>query len=245
MLTTGTVEIQLPTVLIERLSSIADVNYSTIQELLRRIVTDYCIALDRKPLVDEVSSTRTIQDETSRGPQSSEGGYHTRDGKTRKFKGIVLNGKRWRAQITRDGKFCNLGTFNNPEDAARAYDNELIRLAGGDLKAAVNFQPEPSRIDPFVAKLAMGEQLTSEEWKAWYQQKDETPELNAAWEEWRMKTGWKPSLETPAPRPQIKTRLALVDTEADTTTEADVDAHADDPAVLEALRSARDPSDDG
>ena len=38
------------------------------------------------------------------------------------FKGVCLDGKRWRAQINLQGRRMNLGRFAAAEEAARAYD---------------------------------------------------------------------------------------------------------------------------
>lgn len=43
-----------------------------------------------------------------------------------RFKGVTLNGNRWRAQLKADGKVVNLGTFATEEDAALAYDHAAL-----------------------------------------------------------------------------------------------------------------------
>jgi hypothetical protein len=37
------------------------------------------------------------------------------------LKGVSLEGRRWKAQIERDGKKCHLGLFDTPEEAYAAY----------------------------------------------------------------------------------------------------------------------------
>lgn len=46
------------------------------------------------------------------------------------YKGVSREGSRWRAYVTTDGHRMYLGTFDRPEDAARAYDNAASRLHG-------------------------------------------------------------------------------------------------------------------
>ena len=48
------------------------------------------------------------------------------------FKGVCRNknGKRWLAQIFRNGSTARLGVFDTAEDAARAYDRASVRLDG-------------------------------------------------------------------------------------------------------------------
>ena len=55
----------------------------------------------------------------------------TRVGKASRFKGVWMSkSKRWRAEICVDGKRLYLGTFDNEEDAARAYDEKAKRHFG-------------------------------------------------------------------------------------------------------------------
>lgn len=48
------------------------------------------------------------------------------------FKGVVKygGGPKWLAKIKKDGQWWNLGTFENPRDAASAYDAKAIELYG-------------------------------------------------------------------------------------------------------------------
>jgi hypothetical protein len=52
------------------------------------------------------------------------------------FRGVYLHRKRWRALITCDGKTRHLGTFDTPEEAARAYDAAAVEHF-----AKLNFPP--------------------------------------------------------------------------------------------------------
>lgn len=46
------------------------------------------------------------------------------------FKGVHRNRRRWRAVITVDYNYKHLGTFDTPEDAAKAYDAAAKELHG-------------------------------------------------------------------------------------------------------------------
>jgi hypothetical protein len=49
---------------------------------------------------------------------------------TAPYKGVVRHGGRWWARINIDGQQKWIGSFRNPEDAARAYDDAARRLYG-------------------------------------------------------------------------------------------------------------------
>jgi hypothetical protein len=62
---------------------------------------------------------------------SANAGRQTRS--TSGFKGVhrgPVRGKAWRAQIHTAGKKRHLGTFDDPEEAARAYDAAAVELFG-------------------------------------------------------------------------------------------------------------------
>lgn len=46
------------------------------------------------------------------------------------FKGVTAHGDKWRARIKVDGKLHLLGSFSEPEEAARAYDDALVHFFG-------------------------------------------------------------------------------------------------------------------
>lgn len=56
------------------------------------------------------------------------------------YKGVHPHGKRWRAIIQANGERKHIGTFDTPELAARAYDDEARKLHGEF--ACLNFPQE-------------------------------------------------------------------------------------------------------
>ena len=59
--------------------------------------------------------------------------------KSSQYRGVVLKGKSYVAQITVDGQQIHLGRFENPADAARRYDQHAKKAFG--VKAKLNFPP--------------------------------------------------------------------------------------------------------
>lgn len=54
-----------------------------------------------------------------------------------RYRGVTSSGKKWRAEIQKDGKRYILGSFNTDDDAALAYDEKAKELYGND--ALLNF----------------------------------------------------------------------------------------------------------
>ena len=56
------------------------------------------------------------------------------DGKTSKYKGVswCANVSKWRVQFSRNGRNRHVALFDNEEDAARRYDEEVRKLYGDD-----------------------------------------------------------------------------------------------------------------
>jgi hypothetical protein len=54
------------------------------------------------------------------------------------YRGVVKHGCKWQAKIKLNGKWSHLGTYQEPEDAARAYDAAAKRLHGE--YAVLNFR---------------------------------------------------------------------------------------------------------
>lgn len=46
------------------------------------------------------------------------------------FKGVVFLRGKWQAQLKHDGKNVYIGIYDDPEDAARAYDQKALELFG-------------------------------------------------------------------------------------------------------------------
>ena len=46
------------------------------------------------------------------------------------FKGVIFYQNAWQARIGANGKYLTIGKYSTPEEAARAYDQEAIRLHG-------------------------------------------------------------------------------------------------------------------
>lgn len=79
----------------------------------------------------------------------------TKAEKTSRFKGVYRLGFRWKAAINFDGVHCDLGTFEQEEEAARTYDMFARKLHGefacvnfpvGDERGALEPSPTSEKI---------------------------------------------------------------------------------------------------
>lgn len=90
------------------------------------------------------------------------------------YKGVYAYGKRWEAVVHVGKQRRRLGVYDDPETAARAYDDYLTSQAGSP-NAAVNF---PTLVDkasaangPFIEQFAANGKVNDLEWQQWQQSK--------------------------------------------------------------------------
>lgn len=109
----------------------------------RRLIFLHRQTLDPPPgyMVDHINGDRTDnRRENLRlcDPAGNSRNRRPNAGKT--YKGISPSGRRWRARIRCNGKNLHLGTFDTPEEAARAYDAAASDLFGEF--ASLNLPPQ-------------------------------------------------------------------------------------------------------
>jgi hypothetical protein len=73
--------------------------------------------------------TAEQQQETKRGPLDTVSGY----------RGVYAYARKWRAALQRDGQLIKIGIYNNPTDAAIAYDAYVRDLTSPEDAAIFNF----------------------------------------------------------------------------------------------------------
>lgn len=75
--------------------------------------------------------------------QNTANGRRRKEGASSQYRGVFLDhrGRKWRAQIREDGRQRSLGAFDTEEAAARAYNEEAVRIYGPF--ARLNPIPEP------------------------------------------------------------------------------------------------------
>lgn len=70
---------------------------------------------------DNLRICNNVQSNQNRGKQK-----RTRSG----FKGVYIDKSKYRVNVNINGKLIHIGMFDNPIDAARAYDEQIIRHYG-------------------------------------------------------------------------------------------------------------------
>lgn len=83
--------------------------------------------LDNQKSNLKISTTYDNRQVKNRYKHLSSGGY----------KGVIKNGGLWKAQISIKGKSISLGKFYSPSEAAKKYDEEVIKL---NLSRPLNYQ---------------------------------------------------------------------------------------------------------
>ena len=85
------------------------------------MVTDH---INQNTLDNQESNLRACTDGQNKMNRSKQANN------TSGYKGVARNGSGWRVQIQVDGKKMCFGTYKSPEDAAKVYDKEVIKVHG-------------------------------------------------------------------------------------------------------------------
>jgi len=93
------------------------------------------------------------------GDSGSEPGRPTKKQRSSKYRGVsrAISEKKWRAQITANGKTVYLGTYNTEEEAARAYDLRVVSLRGRKAKTNFDLESYTPEIDKAEASMLFRE----------------------------------------------------------------------------------------
>jgi hypothetical protein len=172
------ISVSLPIDVIERFEALAASKRLSTAQYLRRLILEIDEGVIPTPLAAAVTASTAATAATAGAttgvlPTLPAAGTPALPhlGAKSGFKGVYPYGKRWCARVTVNGKAQRIGSYDTPEQAARAYDAYLVAQAGGDRNAAVNFPGPLDELEAagvgFIEKFAAG-QLTSDiDWATW------------------------------------------------------------------------------
>lgn len=109
------------------------VNFWFNNKVMTRLVHRLVIDAPKGILVDHKNSVRfDNREDNLRLCSSTNNARHRKPRKKKiiKYKGVYLDGSRWRASIYVEGKHVNLGSYHVAENAALAYDNAARKYFG-------------------------------------------------------------------------------------------------------------------
>lgn len=170
------ISVSLPIDVIERFEALAASKRLSTAQYLRRLILEIDEGVIPTPLAAAVTaSTAATAAATTVGvlPMLPAAGTPALPhlGAKSGFKGVYPYGKRWCARATANGKPQRIGSYDTPEQAARAYDAYVVAQAGGDRNAAVNFPGPLDELEAagvgFIEKFAAGQITSDIDWAAW------------------------------------------------------------------------------
>lgn len=178
--------VTLPGPVLAILSRAAAQHFVPLTRFAQRILMDWAVDLTTAKIGEQGAARGAAQQEDEKGatvtsrsapigalPVHSRQPRKTGANNSSGFKGVQKYGSRWAAVVYVNGAPQRVGVFNDPEHAARAYDNAARVMIGPN--APTNF-PEAGAIaaktgmpkdDPLIEKMLRGEKVTGEEWDAY------------------------------------------------------------------------------